>query len=331
VKSLCPTLSVLVPAHNEERTIGEILRRLLLLELNLKEIIVVDDGSTDGTAQVVEGITDPRVRLCRFERNQGKTAAICRALELATGDILIVQDADLEYDPAEIPAVIAPILNGQADVVYGSRFLVRRATRVLYFYHYLANRFLTFLSNVLTNRNMTDIETCYKAFRSDVIKPLKLTSSGFGMEVEITALICKTTARTYEVPISYYGRTYEEGKKISLRDGIMALYYILFYNLVKPRLPSGRRYIKTVNSSLRSADNESLHQDPDTRSGAGAGGGVASRPAASDAHGRVSAVNLGILLAWVSFAMYMTNSFAVRRFLHENMRLLTKFVPGMRG
>jgi hypothetical protein len=160
------------------------------------------------------------------------------------------QDADLEYDPAEIPEVVAPIFAGRADVVFGSRFLVRRATRVLYYYHYLANRLLTCLSNMLTNRNMTDIETCYKAFRAGVIKPLRLSSRGFGMEVEITAMVCQTNARTYEVPISYYGRTYREGKKIGFRDGVAAVWYIFYYNLVQPLLPSGRRYVRDVNAFL---------------------------------------------------------------------------------
>ena len=167
--------------------------------------MVVDDGSQDQTAKIVNQFVarDSRVRLICQKQNHGKTAAIARAIAAATGDILIVQDADLEYDPTEIPAVVAPILQGQADVVYGSRFLVRRAARVLYFYHYLANRFLTFISNLLTNRNWTDIETCYKAFRRGLIKPLRLTSKGFGMEVEITASwLCETRARTYEVPIS---------------------------------------------------------------------------------------------------------------------------------
>ena len=164
--------------------------------------------------------------------------------------IIIVQDADLECDPAEIPAVVAPILAGQADVVYGSRFLVRRAARVQYFSHYLANTALTFFSNLLTNRNMTDIETCYKAFRAGVIKPLRLTSRGFGMEVEITAMVTKSRARIHEVPISYQSRSYEEGKKIGVSDGVMAGLYILYYNLVAPRLPKGRRYVAEVNSFL---------------------------------------------------------------------------------
>jgi hypothetical protein len=156
----------------------------------------------------------------------------------------------LEYDPLEIPDVIGPILDGHADVVYGSRFLVKRASRVLYYYHYLANKFLTCLSNILTNRNMSDIETCYKAFRREVIVPMQLCSRGFGMEVEITAMVCKTRARTYEVPISYYGRTYEEGKKIGTWDGVAAIWYILYFNLVHPLTSSGRKYIQAVNNSL---------------------------------------------------------------------------------
>ena len=209
-------LSVLVPVFNEEQTVLQVLRKVLELGPLVKEIIVVDDGSEDRTPELVRELAacHPVIRFCQLPVNRGKTAAIQHALDAATGDVVIVQDADLEYDPAEIPDVIAPILAGHADVVYGSRFLVRRAARVLYFYHSLANVSLTFLSNLLTNRNMTDIETCYKAFRAGVIKPLRLTSRGFGMEVEITALVSKSGARTYEVPISYYGRSYEEGKKM---------------------------------------------------------------------------------------------------------------------
>ena len=245
-------LSVLIPVYNEERTVGDVLTRVLALGPVVKEVVVVDDGSTDRTAEVLRerAAAEPKVRFHQSPKNQGKTAAIKQALELATGEVVIIQDADLEYDPAEIPDVIEPILRGVADVVYGSRFLVRKASRVLYFYHYLANTGLTFLSNVLTNRNMSDIETGYKAFRSEVIKPLVLTSKGFGMEVEITALVCKTKARTYEVPISYYGRAYEEGKKIGFMDGVAALWYIAYYNLVKPLTPSGRRYVAAVNEAL---------------------------------------------------------------------------------
>jgi len=236
-------------AYNESQTVEVVLRRLLDVAIPLREVIVVDDGSTDHTARIVQRVIaeDSRVRLVRHRTNRGKTAAIGRALSEATGEILIVQDADLEYDPADLPQVIAPIIEGRADVVYGSRFLVRRATRVLYFYHFLANRGLTFLSNLLTNRNMTDIQTCYKAFRAGILKPLRLSSSGFGMEVEITAMICKTNARTYEVPISYYGRTYAEGKKIGPRDGMMALFYIFYFNLITPWTARGRTYVRAVN------------------------------------------------------------------------------------
>lgn len=246
-------LSVLMPVYNEEKTVETIIRQVLALGSIVKEVVVVDDGSTDATQTIVERIAgeDSRVHYHRMPANRGKTAAIAHAIEVAVGEVLIVQDADLEYDPDEIPAVIAPILEGKADVVYGSRFMVRRAARVLYFYHYIANSLLTFLSNLLTNRNMSDIETCYKAFRAGVIKPLKLTSRGFGMEVEITAMVCKTRVRTYEVPISYYGRTYEEGKKIGMIDGLAALGYILYYNLIKPWTPGGRRYIREVNRYLR--------------------------------------------------------------------------------
>src|SRR3954447_15082148 len=205
-----PKLSVIVPAFNEEATVAEVVQSLLRVR-SLQEVIVVDDASTDGTFSVVEALqpTTPQLRLLRHPRNMGKTAALKTGFAASVGEIVIVQDADLEYDPAEIQDVIQPILDGVADVVFGSRFLVRKAARVLYFYHYLANKGLTFLSNVLSNRNMSDIETCYKAFRADVIKPLTLTSKGFGMEVEMTAMVCTTHARTYEVPISYYGRTNE--------------------------------------------------------------------------------------------------------------------------
>jgi len=242
-------LSVIVPAYNEAHTIAIILEELSSIE-NLKEVIVVDDCSTDNTPQIVEELDFSKVRLIRQEENGGKTAAVRRGLQDATGDIIIIQDADLEYDPREIVHVIRPILENKADVVYGSRFLVRKATRVLYYYHYLANKTLTFLSNLLTNVNMTDIETCYKAFRTPLIKNLPLTSSGFGMEVEITALITKTKARIYEVPISYYGRTYEEGKKIKFTDGLAALWYIFYYNLISHRSPMRKKYIAEANDFL---------------------------------------------------------------------------------
>jgi hypothetical protein len=245
-------VSVLIPAYNEAATIATVLAQLLRLGPVVREIIVVDDGSTDGTAAIANewAARHPQIRVFRLEHNQGKTAAVQFAIAQAQGDVIIVQDADLEYDPAEIPQVLAPILEGRADVVYGSRFLVRRAARVLYFYHYLANKLLTLLSNLLTNRNLSDIETCYKCFRAEVIKPLRLTSRGFGMEIEITALISQTAARTYEVPISYHGRTYAEGKKIGVWDGLAAVGYILRYNLLAPWGRRVRQYVATVNRSL---------------------------------------------------------------------------------
>ena len=199
----------------------------------LLEIVIVDDCSTDGTGDVARELAEAneRVRVVRHERNQGKTAALRTGFALTTGAVVIVQDADLEYDPAEIYGVIRPILQGHADVVFGSRFLVRRAARVLYFYHYLANKFLTYLSNALTNLNMTDVETGYKAFRGEIIRNMTIASSGFGFEVEVVAKIAKLKLAIYEVPISYYGRTYAEGKKIVFMDGVIALWLVIRFNL----------------------------------------------------------------------------------------------------
>jgi glycosyltransferase involved in cell wall biosynthesis len=225
-------VSIIIPAYNEENTLAEVLDKICRLEF-VQQIILVDDHSSDNTYQI--GLTYqnqfPLLEVYRHEINQGKTAAIKTALKHLKGEISLIQDADLEYDPDEIIHICDPIWNNRADVVYGSRFLVRKASRVLYFYHYLANKSLTFLCNLLTNKNMTDIETCYKAFRTPLLKEMPITSSGFGFEVEVTANISKTKARIYEVPISYYGRTYDEGKKIHVSDGVAALWYILRYNL----------------------------------------------------------------------------------------------------
>src|ERR1044072_3117779 len=224
-------LSVVVPVYNEEASLAKVVGLLLLLQL--LEIVVVDDCSTDRSAEVAQSLSDgdPRVRLIRQQRNMGKTAALRSGFAVTRGESGIVQDADLEYDPEEIPLVIGPILEGRADVVFGSRFLVRRATRVLYFYHYLANKFLTFTSNVFTNLNMTDIETCYKAFRGDIIRNMVITSRGFGFEVESTATVAKLGCPIYEVPISSYGRTYEQRKKIELKVGMLAFWLIIRFNL----------------------------------------------------------------------------------------------------
>lgn len=225
-------LSVIVPAYNEEATIAKVLRQLLVLD-SVLEVIVVNDCSHDRTADIVREFVgkDSRVALFNHTVNRGKTEGLKTGFAAASGEIIIVQDADLEYDPSEIPVVIQPILDGKADVVYGSRFLIRKAARVLYFYHYLANKLLTFVSNLFTNINLTDIETGYKAFRSKFIKNMVISSSGFGFEIEVTAKLAKLRCAMYEVPISYYGRTYEEGKKIGVTDGIAALWYIIKYNV----------------------------------------------------------------------------------------------------
>jgi len=234
--------------YNEANTIQSVLERILNVPLPIREIIVVDDGSTDATSQIVKSVSSQRpcIRLVQHEHNQGKTNALKTGFAGCSGDIVVVQDADLEYDPYEIPALIQPIQSGEADVVYGSRFLVRRATRVLYFRHYLANRLVTFLSNLFTDLNLTDVETGYKAFRGEIIRNMVITSTGFGFEIEVTAKVAKLHCRVYEVPISYHGRTYEEGKKIGIWDGVAALWYILVYNLfwslrrsyrVLPQLP----------------------------------------------------------------------------------------------
>ncbi|MFN2532124.1 MAG: glycosyltransferase family 2 protein [Pyrinomonadaceae bacterium] len=225
-------LSVVVPVYNEQSTLSEVITKLLDVP-HLLEIIIVDDCSTDRSAEVGEQLAalHPEIRCVRHQKNAGKTAALKTGFALTTGDIVIIQDADLEYDPTEISGVIQPILDGHADVVYGSRFLVRHAARVLYFYHFLGNKFLTFLSNTLTNLNMTDIETGYKAFRGDIIRNMRIVSTRFGFEVEVTAKIAKLKTAIYEVPISYYGRTYDEGKKIGVLDFVAALWQIIRFNL----------------------------------------------------------------------------------------------------
>lgn len=225
-------LSVIVPAYNEEKTLSSVLTALLREVPNVYEIIVVDDGSKDATAQIAKEFSNryPQVRLLSQPQNMGKTAALRAGFAASTGDIVIVQDADLEYDPVDIPSLIEPIDTGRADVVYGSRFMIRRASRVLYFRHFLANQFLTFLSNMMTDLNMSDVETGYKAFRGEIIRNMIIETRGFGFEIEVTAKIAKLKCRIYEVPISYYGRTYEEGKKIGFMDGLYAIYYIFKYN-----------------------------------------------------------------------------------------------------
>lgn len=248
-----PMLSIVVPAYNEEATLARIIARLLAVA-EAGEIVIVDDCSTDGTAGIADHLCTEysRVKVAHHPKNLGKTEALKTGFALTTGEIVIVQDADLEYDPAEIGDVIAPIVEGHADVVYGSRFLVRKASRVLYFYHYLANKGLTFLSNLCTNVNMTDVETCYKAFRGEIIRNMIITSSGFGFEIEVTAKVAKLGISIYEVPISYHGRTYEQGKKIGMKDGVAALWYILRYNFFCS-LNSSFRALPEAGSEQRSA------------------------------------------------------------------------------
>lgn len=228
-----PCLSVVMPVFNEAATVADVVK-VVLAQRPVQELVIVDDASTDGTRDKLQPLAqgEPRIKLVRHEFNQGKGAALRTGFARATSPIVIIQDADLEYDPAEYHRLLAPILTGKADVVFGSRFVGAGAHRVLFYWHSVGNRILTTISNMATDLNLTDMETCYKVFRREVIQKIKIEENRFGFEPEIVAKIASLDVRVYEVAISYYGRTYAEGKKIGWRDGLHALWCILKYNFI---------------------------------------------------------------------------------------------------
>ena len=230
-------VSIVIPVYNEIKTIETLISRVEAVEREMEmEIVLIDDASTDGTRELIENaLNQPHFTKKFHQTNQGKGAALRTGFSAASGDIVIIQDADLEYDPQEYPKLFAPILAGKADVVYGSRFMGGEAHRVLYFWHYVGNKFLTLISNIFTNLNLTDMETCYKVFARNVIDRIEVEENRFGFEPEITAKIARLQCRIYEVGISYSGRTYDEGKKIGWRDGVRAIFCIIKYNLLWKR------------------------------------------------------------------------------------------------
>jgi glycosyltransferase involved in cell wall biosynthesis len=230
-------LSVVMPVYNERATLRDVVEKVLAVPLDV-ELVCVDDGSQDGSREILGELLarHPQIRVLVQPKNIGKGAALRRGIQEATGDYVVIQDADLEYDPADFPLLLGPLIQGKADVVYGSRFLGGAPHRVLYFWHSVGNAILTLLSNALTNMNLTDMETCYKAFRREVIQSIPIEENRFGFEPEITVKIAKRRLRVYEVGISYWGRTYEEGKKIGWKDGFRALWCLLKYTIKEPRV-----------------------------------------------------------------------------------------------
>jgi glycosyltransferase involved in cell wall biosynthesis len=243
-------LSVVIPVYNERATLRQVVERVLAVPLEL-EVVCVDDGSSDGSREILAELQHqhPQVQVFLQSRNMGKGAALRRGIQQATGDFVVIQDADLEYDPADYSLLLDPLVQGKADVVYGSRFLGAAPHRVLYFWHSVGNRLLTLLSNCLTNINLTDMETCYKVFRREIIQSIPIEESRFGFEPEITVKVAKRRLRIYEVGISYWGRTYEEGKKIGWKDGLRAVWCLLKYSMKESRVAVRNAQVEALQNS----------------------------------------------------------------------------------